>query len=129
MPQTWGMQNTTPCISLDAATVQLQSEHEVDSAIDTVVTFAFGNAEPLDRYLFRIRAALPPRPTVKELVEAVFATRRELGPITDEVVRRENAALAMAAFLSADPSDLGLEAAMFRLGAEVWLTPSRTPRS
>jgi hypothetical protein len=35
----------------------------------------------------------------------------------------------MAAFLSADPADLGLEAAMFRLGAEVWLTPSRTPRS
>ena len=76
-----------------------------------------------------IRAALPSQPTVKELVDAVFATRRELGPITDEVVRRENAALAMAAFLSADPAELGLEAAMFRLGAEVWLTPSRTPRS
>jgi len=123
------MQNFTRCVSLDAATVQLQSEHEVDSAIDTVLTFAFGNAEPLDRYLFRIRAALPAQPTVKELVDAVFATRLELGPITDEVVRRENAALAMAAFLSADPADLGLEAAMFRLGAEVWLTPSRTPRS
>jgi hypothetical protein len=123
------MQNTMRCVSLDAATVQFQSEHEVDSAIDTVVTFAFGNSEPLDRYLFRIRAALPSLPTVKELVDAVFATRLEFGPITDEVVRRENAALAMAAFLSADPADLGLEAAMFRLGAEVWLTPSRTPRS
>jgi hypothetical protein len=123
------MQNTTRCISLDAETVHLQSEHEVDCAIDTVVTFAFGNAEPLDRYLFRIRAALPSRPTVKELVEAVFTTRRELGPITDERLRRENAALAMAAFLSADPAELGLEAAMFRLGAEVWLTPSRTPPS
>jgi hypothetical protein len=129
MPQNWAMQNTTRCISLDAETVHLQSEHEVDSAIDTVVTFAFGNAEPLDRYLFRIRAALPSRPTVKELVEAVFTTRRELGPITDERLRRENAALAMAAFLSADPAELGLEAAMFRLGAEVWLTPSRTPPS
>jgi len=129
MQQPWAMQNTTRCVSLDAATVQLESEHEVDSAIDTVVTFAFGNAEPLERYLFRIRAALPAQPTVKELVDAVFTTRLELGPITDEVVRRENAALAMAAFLSADPADLGLEAAMFRLGAEVWLTPSRTPRS
>jgi hypothetical protein len=123
------MQNTMRSVSLDASVVQLQSEHEVDSAIDTVVTFAFGNAEPLDRYLFRIRAALPTRPTVKELVEAVFATRRELGPITDEGKRREHAALAMAAFLSADPNELGVEAAMFRLGAEVWLTPSRTPRS
>jgi hypothetical protein len=129
MQQPWGMQNIMRCVSLDAATVQFQSEHEVDSAIDTVVTFAFGNSEPLDRYLFRIRAALPSLPTVKELVDAVFATRLEFGPITDEVVRRENAALAMAAFLSADPADLGLEAAMFRLGAEVWLTPSRTPRS
>jgi hypothetical protein len=123
------MQNTMRCVSLDAATVQFQSEHEVDSAIDTVVTFAFGNAEPLDRYLVRIRGALPASPTVKELVDAVFAARLEFGPITDEVVRRENAALAMAAFLSDDPADLGLEAAMFRLGAEVWLTPSRTPRS
>jgi hypothetical protein len=123
------MQNTPRSVSLDASTVQLQSDHEVDSAIDTVVTFAFGNAEPLDRYLFRIRATLPARPTVKELVDAVFTTRRELGPIADEKLRRENAALAMAAFLSADPSELGLEAAMFRLGAEVWLTPSRTPPS
>ncbi|MGA8891309.1 MAG: hypothetical protein WB493_07060 [Anaeromyxobacteraceae bacterium] len=123
------MQNATRTISLDAATVHLQDEHEVDSAIDTVVTFAFGNAEPIDRYLFRIRAALPVRPTVKELVEAVFEARRELGPITDENVRRDNAAMAMAAFLSDDPSDLGLPAAMFRLGAEVWLTPSKTPSS
>jgi hypothetical protein len=123
------MQNTTRSVSLDAATVHLQSENEVDSAIDTVVTFAFGNAEPLEHYLFRIRAALPDKPTVKELVEAVFTTRRELGPITDEGKRRETAALAMAAFLSADPADLGVEAAMFRLGAEVWLTPSRTPPS
>ena len=74
------------------STVHLQSEHEVDSAIDTVVTFAFGNAEPLDRYLFRIRAALPSRPSVKELVEAVFQVRGELGPITDEGTRRQNAA-------------------------------------
>jgi hypothetical protein len=123
------MQNAMRSVSLDASTVHFQSENEIDSAIDTVVTFAFGNAEPLDRYLFRIRATLPSRPTVKELVEAVFATRRELGPIADEDARRENAALAMAAFLSADPSELGLEAAMFRLGAEVWLTPSRAPRS
>jgi len=33
------------------------------------------------------------------------------------------------AFLSADPADLGIPAAMFRLGAEVWLTPSRVARS
>ncbi len=129
MQQPWAMQTNARNVSLDAETVHLQSEHEVDSAIDTVVTFAFGNAEPLERYLFRIRAALPAHPTVKELVDAVFDTRRELGPIVDEPVRRENAALAMAAFLSADPSELGLEAAMFRLGAEVWLTPSRTPPS
>jgi hypothetical protein len=37
--------------------------------------------------------------------------------------------MAMAAFLSSNPSELGLPAAMFRLGPEVWLTPSRTPPS
>jgi hypothetical protein len=123
------MQNDMHDVSLDAATAQLESDNEVDSAIDTVVTFAFGNAEPVDRYLFRIRAALPARPTVKQLVDAVFDTRRELGPITDEAARRDHAAMAMAAFLSADPGELGLPAAMFRLGAEVWLTPSRNPPS
>jgi hypothetical protein len=123
------MQNATPSISVDASTIQFQSDSEVDSAIDTVVTFAFGNAEPIDRYLFRIRAALPARPTVKELVDAVFETRRELGPIVDEGTRRDHAAMAMAAFLAADPAELGLPAAMFRLGAEVWLTPSRNPPS
>ena len=94
-----------------------------------MVTFAFGNAEPLDRYLFRIRAALPHRPTVKELVEAVFQVRGELGPISDEETRRQNAAMAMASFLTSDPSDLGLPAAMVRVGPEVWLTPSRTQPS
>lgn len=123
------METATRSISLDADQVHLQSELEVDSAIDTVVTFAFGTAEPLDRYLFRIRAALPPRPSVKALVEAVFQVRGELGPISDERTRRQNAALAMAAFLSADPSEMGLPAAMFRLGQEVWLTPTRPPPS
>jgi hypothetical protein len=123
------MENATQAVSLDADQVHLESEREVDSAIDTVVTFAFGNAEPLDRYLFRIRAALPHQPSVKELVEAVFRVRGELGPISDEGTRRQNAAMAMAAFLSADPSEMGLPAAMFRLGPEVWLTPSRTPPS
>ena len=123
------MQSATRSVSLDASTVLLQTEREVDSAIDTVVTFAFGNSEPIDRYLFRIRAALPSRPSVMELVDAVFHVRRELGPITDEKVRRDNAAMAMAAFLTADPSEMGLPAAMFRLGREVWLTPARTPPS
>jgi len=122
---------TTPSIivAVDANTERLQSENEVDSAIDTVVTFAFGTAEPIDRYLYRIRAALPSAPTVKELVEAVFDTRRELGPIPDEPARRADAAMAMAAFLSADPADLGIPAAMFRVGSEVWLTPARIPLS
>lgn len=116
-------------IALDAADHKLQSEHEVDSAVDTVVTFAFGSGEPLDPYLSRVRSTLGPRPTVKELVDAVFHVRGESGPITDELERRENAGMAMAAFLSADPTDLGIPAAMFRVGQEVWLTPSRTPRS
>ncbi len=116
-------------ISVDATQVHLDTEREVDSAIDTVVTFAFGTAEPLDRYLFRIRAALPPRPNVKELVEAVFRVRAETGPIPDEAARRDRAAMAMAAFLSEDPTELGLPAAMFRVGQEVWLTPSRTAQS
>ncbi len=122
---------TTPSIvvAVDADTERFHSENEVDSAIDTVVTFAFGTAEPIDRYLYRIRAALPNTPTVKELVEAVFDTRRELGPIPDESARRADAAMAMAAFLSADPADLGIPAAMFRVGSEVWLTPARTPLS
>ncbi|HTP51710.1 MAG TPA: hypothetical protein VMK42_13525 [Anaeromyxobacteraceae bacterium] len=123
------MQMTGQTISVDAALERLQSENEVDCAIDTVVTFAFGTAEPIDRYLFRIRSSLPPQPTVKELVEAVFDTRRELGPIPDEPARRADAAMAMAAFLSADPNELGIPAAMFRVGAEVWLTPARAPLS
>jgi hypothetical protein len=116
-------------VAVDASETRLQSEREVDCAIDTVVTFAFGNAEPIDRYLFRIRSSLPVKPSVKELIEAVFDTRRELGPIPDETARRTHAAMAMAAFLSADPAELGIPAAMFRLGAEVWLTPSRVARS
>jgi hypothetical protein len=116
-------------VAVDASETRLQSDRDVDSAIDTVVTFAFGNAEPIDRYLFRIRSSLPVKPSVKELIEAVFDTRRELGPIPDEKARRAHAAMAMAAFLSADPADLGIPAAMFRLGAEVWLTPSRVARS
>ena len=122
------MQTSALPVAVDAAETRLQ-DREVDSAIDTVVTFAFGNAEPIDRYLFRIRSSLPVKPSVKELIEAVFDTRRELGPIPDENARRAHAAMAMAAFLSADPSELGLPAAMFRLGPEVWLTPSRTPPS
>jgi hypothetical protein len=116
-------------VSVDASIERLHSENEVDCAIDTVVTFAFGTAEPIDRYLYRIRSSLPPEPTVKELVEAVFETRRSMGPIPDEAARRADAAMAMAAFLSADPADLGIPAAMFRVGSEVWLTPARAPLS
>lgn len=112
-------------VAVDASETRLQSSHEVDSAIDTVVTFAFGTGEPLDHYLFRIRSALPLKPSVKEVIDAVFQARREFGPIPEERSRRSHAAMAMAAFLSADPADLGIPAAMFRLGAEVWLTPSR----
>jgi hypothetical protein len=123
------MEEPMRTVSVDATQVHLDTEREVDSAIDTVVTFAFGNAEPLDRYLFRIRSALPPRPTVKELVDAVFRVRAENGPITDEAARRDRAAMAMAAFLSDDPAELGLPAAMFRVGPEVWLTPARSAQS
>ena len=129
MQQPWAMETATRSVSLDAATFHLQSEHEVDSAIDTVVTFAFGNAEPLDRYLFRIRAALPPRPSVKELVEAVFRVRGELGPITDERHAPAERRAGHGRLPLRRPSELGLPAAMFRLGREVWLTPSRTPPS
>jgi len=107
MPANMRHGERTQIVSIDAEKVLLTSEREVDSAIDTVVTFAFGNAEPLDRYLFRIRAALPTRPSVKELVEAVFQVRGEMGPISDEETRRQNAAMAMAAFLSADPPSSG----------------------
>jgi hypothetical protein len=116
-------------VSVDATQVHLNTEREVDSAIDTVVTFAFGHAEPLDRYLFRVRAALPQRPSVKALVDAVFQVRSEGGPIPDEAARRDRAAMAMAAFLSDDPQEMGLPAAMFRVGGEVWLTPTRTAQS
>ncbi|HET8733698.1 MAG TPA: hypothetical protein VFM45_08005 [Anaeromyxobacteraceae bacterium] len=123
------MEELMRTVSVDASQVHLDTEREVDSAIDTVVTFAFGNAEPLDRYLYRIRATLPPRPSVKELVDAVFRVRAESGPIPDEPARRDRAAMAMAAFLSDDPAELGLPVAMFRVGAEVWLTPARAAQS
>jgi len=123
------MENVKRAVALDATQVHFESQREVDSAIDTVVTFAFGNGEPIDRYLARVREALPSRPSVKELVETVFRVRGEQGPIPEEASRRDNAAMAMAAFLTADPSEMGLPAAMFRLGPEIWLTPSRTPLS
>ena len=37
--------------------------------------------------------------------------------------------MSMAAFLYADPFELGLPSAMFRVGAEVWLTPARSTSS
>ena len=45
------MENATGTVSLDAEQVLLTSEREVDSAIDTVVTFAFGNAEARQVFL------------------------------------------------------------------------------
>lgn len=110
---------------VDAAAIRLTSSSEIDSAIDTVLTFAFGHAERLDTHYAGIRAALSSQPSVLELVEAVFAARRASGPIADEPSKRADAAMAMAAFLSADPHDLGLEGAFFRVGGEFWLTPAR----
>ena len=78
---------------------RLRSEAEIECAIDTILTFAFGRSERLETYVFRVRAALPQEPTVLEIVDAVFAARREMGPITDEAVRRADAGMAMAAFL------------------------------
>ncbi|HEU4383623.1 MAG TPA: hypothetical protein VFR85_08980 [Anaeromyxobacteraceae bacterium] len=112
-------------VVVDAAAVRLTSSAEIDSAIDTVLTFAFGHAERLDTHYAGIRASLSSQPSVLELVEAVFAARRASGPIADEPTRRADAAMAMAAFLSADPHDLGLEGAFFRVGGEFWLTPAR----
>ena len=112
-------------IAVDAAAVRLRSPDEIDSAIDTVLTFAFGHRERLGTHYAGIRAALPPEPSVLELVEAVFAVRRASGPIADEKERRADAAMAMAAFLSADPQELGLKGAFFRVGDEFWLTPAR----
>ncbi len=111
-------------VAVDAAAERLRSEAEVDCAIYTILTFAFGEPAP-DGVRHAIRGALPPRPTVLELVDAVFAARRRLGPILEEKTRRVDAGMAMAAFLAVDPAVLGLPAAMFRLGNEVWLTPSR----
>ena len=119
------MNASASSVVVDAAAVRLTSTAEVDSAIDTVLTFAFGHAQRLDTHYAGIRASLPPQPTVLELVEAVFAARRASGPIADEPSRRADAAMAMAAFLSADPHDLGLQGAFFRVGEEFWLTPAR----
>jgi hypothetical protein len=116
-------------VAVDASAERLRSEAEVECAIDTILTFAFGRSERLETYVFRVRAVLPQEPTVLEIVDAVFAARREMGPITDEAVRRADAAMAMAAFLSVEPQDLGLPAAMFRVGGEVWLTPARAALS
>ncbi len=113
-------------VVVDAAAVRFTSPDEVDSAIDTVLTFAFGQAERLGMHYAGIRSQLSPQPSVLELVEAVFAARRAAGPIADEPSRRAEAAMAMAAFLSADPYELGLEGAFFRVGGEFWLTPARS---
>jgi hypothetical protein len=121
--------NAAGQVAVDASAEQLRSEAEIECAIDTILTFAFGRSERLESYVFRVRAALPPEPTVLEIVDAVFEARRELGPITDEAIRRADAGMAMAAFLSVEPQDLGLPAAMFRVGNEVWLTPARVALS
>ena len=116
---------TSSPVVVDAAAVRFTSSAEIDCAIDTVLTFAFGHAERLGTHYNGIRASLSSQPSVLELVEAVFAARRASGPIADEPSRRADAAMAMAAFLSADPHDLGLEGAFFRVGDEFWLTPAR----
>lgn len=116
----------SPSVVVDAAAVRFTSADEVDSAIDTVLTFAFGQAERLAMYYAGIRSQLSPQPSVLELVEAIFTARRAAGPIADEPSRRAEAAMAMAAFLSADPHELGLEGAFFRVGGEFWLTPARS---
>jgi hypothetical protein len=121
--------NAAGQVAVDASAERLRTEAEVEMAIDTVITFAFGQQEHHDQHLARIRAALPPEPTVLEIVNAVFSAKRQLGPIADEALRRADAGMAMAAFLSSDPHELGLPAAMFRVGAEVWLTPARVPLS
>ncbi len=112
-------------VSVDAAAERLRSDAEVDCAIATVIEFAFGRRGESRAERDRIRSALPPRPTVLELVEAVFDHHRRAGPIPEESTRRDDAAMAMAAFLAVDPAALGLPAAMFRVGREIWLTPAR----
>jgi hypothetical protein len=121
--------NAAGPVAVDASAERLRTEAEVECAIDTVLTFAFGQEERLGRYLPRIRATLPLEPSVLEIVDAVFSAKRELGPILDEATRRADAGMAMAAFLSANPRDLGLPSAMFRVGGEVWLAPPQMPLS
>jgi hypothetical protein len=121
--------NAAGQVAVDASAERLRSEAEVECAIDTILTFAFGQSERLETYVFRVRAALPQEPTVLEIVDAVFEAKREMGPISDEAIRRADAGMAMAAFLSVEPQELGLPAAMFRVGNEVWLTPARAALS
>ena len=121
--------NAAGQVAVDASAERLRSEAEIECAIDTILTFAFGKSERLESYIYRVRAALPQEPTVLEIVDAVFEARREMGPIPDEETRRADAGMAMAAFLSVEPQDLGLPAAMFRVGNEVWLTPARVALS
>ncbi len=116
-------------IAVDAAAERLRTEEEVECAIAAVLEFAFGHREQSSASREAIRSRLPESPTVLELVEAVFEHRRRRGPISDEPRRRNDAAMAMAAFLAVDPAALGLPAAMFRLGCEVWLTPTRRATS
>jgi hypothetical protein len=112
-------------VAVDAARERIRQELEVECAIETVITFAFGSRQPMEELLPRIRATLPVEPTVLQVIDAVFAAHRERGPIADEAARRADAGMAMAAFLSADPHELGIPAALFRVGSEVWLTPAR----
>ncbi len=82
---------------VDCSEQRLSTWEEVEIAIYTVLTVAFGEQRPSDRAA--ILATLPAEPTVLEVVDAIFEFRRSLGPIPDERTRRAHAGTVMALFL------------------------------
>lgn len=82
---------------VDCSEQRLGSREEIDLAVYTVLTVAFGEQDPADRAA--IQAMLPEQPTVVELVDAIFAFRRRFGPIHEERTRRAHAGTIMALFL------------------------------
>jgi hypothetical protein len=82
---------------VDCSEQRLTSGEEIDIAIFTVLTVAFGDQRPSDRAA--IQAMLPENPTVIELLDAIFSYRRRIAPIPDERIRRAHAGTVMALFL------------------------------
>jgi hypothetical protein len=81
---------------VDCSNEPMQNWEQIDLAVRALLSVAFAQrrADPA-----AVQAMLSDAPTAVEVVDAVFAYRRRLGPIPDERALRAQAGTVMALFL------------------------------